>query len=107
MRRLLSGDVPGTVLVAASKQSASDAGTAIDGKLDIDKLKAAIDAAGKPIFAAAPQQDLCGKVKTFWIIPLQAVKVEEGTVAVLGLSTADPSNLDQVNALEKSLAQKH
>ncbi|MGO8024481.1 hypothetical protein [Rhizobium leguminosarum] len=99
-------DVPGAALVAAAKQSEFDTGVAVDGKVDVDKLRTALGTGKEPVVAAGSQIDLCGKVKTFWTIPLKSVTLDDAAVAVYGLSVADPSNLDQVNALEKSLEKR-
>ncbi|MGO7156586.1 hypothetical protein [Rhizobium leguminosarum] len=100
-------DIPNAVLLAAAKQAENDTGVAVDGKLDLEKLKIALGIGENPVVAAGSQSDLCGKVKTFWTIPLKAVKFDDKALAAYGLSVADPSNLDQVNALEKSLLLKN
>lgn len=99
-------DVPRAALLAAAKQADSDVGIAVDEHFDVDKLKAALGMAKEAIVAAGSQSDLCGQIKSFWTIPLKSVAVGDRAVAVYGLSVADPSNLAQVNALERSLEKR-
>ena len=96
-------DVPTTYVLAAKKQSEQNKGLVIGKDISADDVKNLFKVDAGNIFKATSAPENCSSIPSFWTVALDTVSTPTGTKKVVGLSVADPTNPNQIEALERQL----
>jgi hypothetical protein len=96
-------DVPIAYLQAAKKQAEQKKGIVVSKELKPAEVEVLFGAQSGSVSVSDTKATSCSKVPSFWTVRLPDVDTQAGVKQVVGLTVADPSDVNQVNALAEQL----